>query len=527
MPIGIWGKASAGEIIRVTLGSPAAMATASISVTAAADGAWQAMLPAMAAGGPFTLTVVGVKQTVTINDVMIGEVWLCAGQSNMEFQLSRVADATQEIADSEYPDLRLTTISTAASLSEEVTARLVPWQVSAPASAPNFSAVCFLMGRTIQKQLKVPVGLIAATWGGTTAEAWTSASALAAIEDFRDALALVESKKPVTQTDPTLLYNGMINPLIRFRLRGVAWYQGESNVARGYQYGRLLPTMITDWRKRFALDLPFALVQLPNNGNAQTVPVESAPWAILRENQAAAADGVAPVTMVVTIDTGAINAALPSPVDLHPVNKADVGNRLGRSVLEAFYAQPGPRSPIYDHFAIEGKTIRVFFRALAANENLMVGKKIAVDPVTADPTGVPAGFAIAGADKKWVAAGAVIDGATIVVSAATVAAPAAVRYGWAADPPVNLYGQGGMPVTPFRTDRDYGVMISGGSGAGISALGEGVFNQGAKVAIKATVPVGKAFDRWVGDTTVLSNPAAAESTLSMPASYVSLRALFK
>ncbi len=312
------------------------------------------------------------------------------------------------------------------------------------------------MGRALQRRLKVPVGLINASSGGSAAEAWISAEGLAPIEDFRAALALLRAGTPTGEDDPTLLWNGMVNPLHSFRLRGVAWYQGEANDAHPEQYARLLSALIADWRRRFAPDLPFAIVQLPNAGRRQTEPVEASAWALLREAQAQVVRDDPRASLTVTIDTGAVGAADPTRASLHPPNKADVGNRLARAILRLAYGRAGPRSPRFARFVPQRRALRVFFSDLSPGERLMPGIKAGVDPVKPNPTGALTGFAVAGADGKWVRAKAIVDGATVVVSAPAVTAPVAVRYAWGDNPPANLYSTSGLPVAPFRSDAGAG-----------------------------------------------------------------------
>jgi len=265
-------------------------------------------------------------------------------------------------------------------------------------------------------------------------------------------MARLRAGAPVYEGDPTLLWNGMINPLLGLPLRGVAWYQGEANDAHPERYGLLLAALITDWRRRFAAELPFAIVQLPNAGARRRAPVEESAWPLIREAQAATARALARVALTVTIETAGIATGDPQRSPLHPRNKADVGNRLAQAILGSVYGVAEPRSPAFARLAAQRRALRVYFSDLAPGERLMAGLKTGVDPVRRSPSGALTGFAVAGADRRWVKARAVIDGATVIVSAPGVPAPMAVRYAWGDNPPANLYSTSGLPAVPFRSD---------------------------------------------------------------------------
>jgi sialate O-acetylesterase len=612
----IWGSANPGERVTVTLQQK------SSSTVADKQGHWETWLDTGKAGGPFELTVKG-DNLLTIKNVLIGEVWLCSGQSNMEWPLINTVGGADTVAQATYPEIRLFTVEkhTANAPLADVEGH---WVITTPDEAAHFSAVGYFFGRELYQQLKVPVGLIHSSWGGTPAEAWTSheamlsspelkpildryesslsaapqakeayARALAEWEEknlyidsgnkgealgyadpsftttdwprmelpqqietagllidgaiwFRKVLDLpqswagkelvlnlppiddhdvtyfngtkigsigretpnsymvprkyvvpaslvhrgrnviavrvfdsageggfsrggamsigpagavesevislrgvwdykvelaLEPKHPDwgtrpeavgagNQNNPSVLYNAMIAPLVPFAIRGVIWYQGESNAGRAYQYRTLFPIMIRDWRRAWGSALPFYFVQLANWHASKAEPDES-DWAELREAQLMTLRE--PQTgMAVIIDVG-------DAIELHPRNKLDVGRRLAQWALAGAYGQKiVPSGPLFDRYTIEGDKVRVHFKYSGGLKTIDSG------PVK--------GFAIAGDDRRFVWADARIEGDTVVVSSPKVSKPVAVRYGWADNPIVNLYNRAGLPASPFRTD---------------------------------------------------------------------------
>jgi sialate O-acetylesterase len=308
----------------------------------------------------------------------------------------------------------------------------------------------------------------------------------------------------------------MIAPLLPMQLKGVAWYQGEWNQWTPYQYTRLLPLLIDDWRRHFGqASLPWIIVQVPNNETQQTVPVEQSPdWPVVREAQLLTAQTVDHTGLVVTVDTGQIVPIPGNPAnraDLHPLDKVDVAGRLALEIENRVYGLDTPRSPTYSSMAIEGSAVRVSFHD--AEQGLMTANKTAFDPVVEDPSGAPQGFAISGVDGKWYWATATIDGATVLISSLSVPTPVAVRYAWGQNPLGNVYGRRGLPISPFRTDIDYMVNV-------INGHGTGVYKAGAQVTV---APNGnQATATWAGDKDVLPNPTAAMNTFVMPKRYLSL-----
>lgn len=450
-PVKIWGWSDPGESVSVKLGSQSA------STVASDTGRWSVTLkPVTTGGSPLELTVTG-KNTLTVRDILVGEVWVGSGQSNMQWEVRQSNNAQAEIAAANYPSIRLFEVKMKASSAplEDVEGT---WKVCSPESIADFSAVEYFFGRHLHQQLEVPMGLIQSAWGGTPAQSWISLPALAAdsslisvyadwaqsIEAFPAAKArydvnLAKWEKartgprpqmpmgPGHQWEPGALYNAMIHPLLNYSIRGVIWYQGESDSGkkRSYVYRRLFPAMIQDWRTRWGQgDFPFLYVQLANFEN-------TGEWAELREAQLMTL-GLINTGMAVTTDIG-------EATDIHPKNKQDVGLRLALAARAIAHGEKLVYSgPIYRQASVEGNQIRVFFDHTGGG--------------LAAKGGELTGFQIAGADKKFVRATATIDGRTIVVSSPDLANPVYVRYAWGANPECNLINQEGLPASPFRTD---------------------------------------------------------------------------
>lgn len=615
-PIPIWGTAKPGEIVTVSLNTGTRA-----SATADNRGRWKAVLPAMDAGGPFNMKIQDDTGAVTLRDVMIGDVWLLSGQSNMTFALHGASNAGQALATADRPDIRLFTVEKASALQpqNQVTGT---WQECTRTSAKDFSAVGYFFGVELAKRLHVPIGLIHSSWPGSTAEEWVDAASLQRDPDFapilrrwqdapkpaklaaqdgfpfslefsdfvleekgggsktlsdftkgrsenafggawsytwssapftdfqlaptaetaspsrsvfvaqwsgkvrdqdtallrlnlapgggpfdlspyttlefrvrgtgfyqlqflqpsieddayyqspvlqgRDGWQTVDipfsqlkqpdwgKQMPWTQNSltafqfipmmdnsqygedpPSGFYNGMIAPLIPVSIRGVVWYQGESNALRAYQYRKLLPTLIEGWRAAWhSSNLPFLIVQLPNHGPAVSAPQQSA-WAELREAQMMAAR-LPHTALAVTIDLGQEN-------NLHPPDKVDVGKRLALAAEATVYGQRIAYSgPVYESARIEADKVVLRFRDVFGGLRTRDGKSLR-------------GFAIAAADHRFVWAKAQIAGDQVVVSSPMVSDPVAVRYDWADSPDGNLTNNTGIPASPFRTDSWPGI----------------------------------------------------------------------
>ena len=321
----IWGTADAGEQVTVSLGGQQETTRAN------AHGRWQVMVGPMPAGGPFEMTVSG-HNTVTVRNVLVGEVWVCSGQSNMAWTVALSANPLQESEDARYAQIRLFAVKMRAAPDPERDV-VGKWVECSPKTVPGFSAVAYFFGRQLHKALGVPVGLIKSCVGGTPAEAWTSMSTLAADPDFSQIVARWSRgpAKPDFIT-PTYLFNGMIAPLTPYAIRGAIWYQGESNASRAYQYRKLFPAMIRDWRRAWRQgDFPFLFVQLANFMQRAKEPGAPSDWAELREAQMMALS-VPNTAMATAVDIGDAS-------DIHPKNKQEVGWRLAQCALATVYGR--------------------------------------------------------------------------------------------------------------------------------------------------------------------------------------------
>jgi sialate O-acetylesterase len=423
----VWGWTEPGKVVTVTIAGKTAEATAG------ADGRWMAKVGPFEAGGPHVLEISG-PETASAKDVLFGDVWVCSGQSNMEMGMF-ACDAKSDIASADIAGLRLMAVPKSIVATPQQTAN-VSWMVSSPAALRKgdfggFSACAFYFGRELHKGLNVPIGLIHTSWGGTIAEAWVSAEALRPMGDFDQRLTTIKAEqgKP---NEVTVLYNGMVAPLVPYGIKGAIWYQGESNAGKAWQYRRLLPALIADWRARFGVgEFPFYIVSLAAFQKTNPEPRENN-WAELREAQAYTARTVKNTGLAIAIDIG-------DAADIHPKNKRDVGLRLARWALAKDYGKQVEYSgPWYRSMAVEGSKVKLSFDHVG-------GGLVAVGPKLQ-------GFAVAGEDKKFVWADAVIEGDTVVVSSAKVEKPMAVRYAWDINPACNLYNKAGLPAVPFRTD---------------------------------------------------------------------------
>ncbi|MCY7351919.1 MAG: sialate O-acetylesterase [Cytophagaceae bacterium] len=608
-PVALWGWADAGEIVTVVLADDAYTAVPD------AAGRWQVMLKATPAGGPYTLTVAG-KNRIQLTDVLFGDVWLCSGQSNMEWRIKSSGIYGNEAANSTNPNIRLIEIANTKKFSPQTDVVSTGWKAASPTTAPDFSAVAYFFAKTLYERYQVPIGLISSEWGGTIAEAWASRESLQGYPRFlrvADSLGVVETEKsrvpmeqrmddyreairrndqgyanrgaywsnpvlatadwkkmdlpvhweeaglpgvdgivwfrkvidvpkeavgkdirltlgqiddadstyfngervgftdnrntvrqytvpgrlvkagrnviairvldtsgnggiwgdandlvmemngqgislagawdyklsvnlrdlppnPAVQANnpnvPTVLFNGMIAPLLPYGIKGAIWYQGESNASRAYEYQNLFPTLIADWRKQFGQgDFPFLFVQLANFMAVKPTPGESA-WAELREAQSMTLN-VANTGQAVIIELGETD-------NIHPKNKLDVGRRLALAAQRVAYGDQTVvhSGPTYKAMVREDDKIRLGFDQIAGG---LTAKN--------SPDSTLKGFAIAGEDKKWVWANAKIDRNTVVVWSDQVKNPVAVRYAWADNPEgCNLYNAADLPASPFRTD---------------------------------------------------------------------------
>ncbi|MFO0904655.1 MAG: sialate O-acetylesterase [Pirellulales bacterium] len=421
--VAVWGWADAGEDVSVTLGGATATAKAG------ADGKWRVQLATPEAGGPHELAVKG-KNEVKLTDVLIGEVWIASGQSNMEWPVAASTNPAEEAKNGDHPQIRM--IKVAHNPAEKPVDDIKgEWQIATPQSVPQFSAVGYFFARHLQQELKVPVGIINSSWGGTICEAWTSRDALAADAEFKPLLDRFPQFRPGQPNQSTVLYNGMIHPLVPFGIRGAIWYQGESNVTRAVQYRKLFPAMIADWRKQFGQgDFPFLFVQLAPFKYGHNPALLAEQWESQVKTLAVPGTG-----MAVTTDITDIN-------DIHPKNKQDVGKRLALWALAKTYGKADLvySGPLYDSMTVEGNKVKLKFQHVGGGLVARDGK-----PLTH--------FTIAGEDKNFVDATATIEGDLVVVTSDKVAAPIAVRFAWNQVAEPNLGNKAGLPASPFRTDE--------------------------------------------------------------------------
>lgn len=458
MPAPVWGTAAPGEKVSV------AIAGQTVGTTAGPDGRWITRLAALKAGGPFEMIIAGTNQ-LTIKNVLIGEIWLAGGQSNMEMHVDQSAGGVETAAAASDVQIRFFKVGGALPL-EPARDFGGNWQACTPDNVKSWSAAAYFFARDLRRDLGVPIGVVQNAVGWTPAEAWTSREALTADPELKPILdrwdrwtaaypkakeiydrakaawksaadsAKVSGKpappEPLAPSDPafihhaTVLFNGMVSPLIPYAIRGVIWYQGETNASRADQYRRLFPAMIRDWRSHWGEgDVPFIFVQI--------APLDAGPVdrAELRDAQRETLK-LKNTAMVVTVDIGMVK-------DEHPKNKQEVGRRLALAAEKLAYGKDVIASgPLYQRMTIEGDKIRLHFTD--------------VDGGLTFHDGQAKGFAIAGADRVLHPAQAVIEGETIVISSPSVATPSAVRYAFANFPEFSLFNRAGLPASPFRTD---------------------------------------------------------------------------
>ncbi len=461
MPIKVWGWTKPGQAVTVTLADKSATATA------ADDGRFDASLPAVDAGGPYTLEV-KADETRTINDVLVGEVWICSGQSNMQWNVASSTDPDLERLAAKHPKIRMINFPQVGTQEPVLTHDDRKWMECTPETVSNFSAVGYFFGRQLHDTIDVPIGMINNAWGGSACEAWINRDVLNADPQYATMMerwtgmeknfAELWAKTDLNDEDkktlqnlkgqmggnhrPSNIYNGVLKSHLGYTIRGAIWYQGESNAGRAYQYRELFPLMISNWRQEWGQgDFPFYWVQLADYMAEKTEPADSA-WAELREAQTMTMAKLPHTGEAVIIDIG-------EGKDIHPKNKVDVGRRLARWALANEYGVAVPfHSPQYKSMEKQGNKVILTF------DHVNGGWR----PFDVN---TPVGFTIAGEDKKFVNADATIlkDG-RIEVSSSAVADPASVRYAWADNPICNMYDGAGLPLTPFRTDDWPGVTVN-------------------------------------------------------------------
>ena len=425
IPAPVWGFADNGEKVTVRFQDQELS-------TVAKDGKWMVRLAPLKAGGPFSMTITG-SNTIELANILVGEVWVCSGQSNMQFGLQSAYTGPEAVAGATNPNIRLFSVPLKTSYTplDDIKSS---WALCSPETAKSFTAVGYFFGRDLNEALGVPVGLINSSWGGTFAEAWTSPEGFKALPDYAAWIAEANAKKLEGPNNPSVLYNAMIDPLIPYAIKGAIWYQGESNAGAAFKYRTLFPTMIKSWRDAWGEgDFTFLFVQLAPFMEIKTEPEESA-WAELREAQLLTTRTSPKTGMAVITDVG-------DPVDIHPKQKEPVGGRLALAARKIAYGENIVYSgPIYKGMKRRGGSITLYF------DNVGGGLLVAKD-------GELKGFAVAGADRKFVwATATIVNGNKVVVKSPSVPNPVAARYGWANCPVVNLWNKDGLPASPFRTD---------------------------------------------------------------------------
>lgn len=463
----IWGMAEPGETVKVGFGKQ------KLTIIADAMGKWRVDLKPMRADfSPQNLTIEG-KNKIELKDILVGEVWLVAGQSNMQRLLRETANGEEVQSKANHPNIRLFNASREVAFKKKQ-GKLGVWAACTPESVKEFSAAGYYFGVELERELKVPIGLINSSYGGSQAEAWTPVEYLTANPDLKatvERTKIWDAERPKVRADyaeaikkwreesekqkaagvrpspspgvpdalrdyrvAASIYDGMIAPLMPFAIRGAAWYQGESNEARAEQYNILLPVMIRAWRERWGQgNFPFGIIQLPNYRAVKPEP-EDAPWSFIREAERRTAINTPNTGLIVTIDIGEAS-------DIHPKNKLDVGKRMAVWALKDVYGKALVDSPKFKKAEIKGSKIVLTFDDVGTGLKIKDGEKLEE-------------FAIAGADKKFVWADAKIVGKNkIEVSSPQILAPLAVRYAFNSNPKhPNLTNDSGLPAVPFRTD---------------------------------------------------------------------------
>ena len=432
----VWGWDNPGTEVTVSIGEASAKGKAD------ATGKWTVQLPAMKAGGPHIVKVEGSSK-VEFSDVLFGEVWLCSGQSNMEWTVNSSLNPKEETAAAKYPTIRHIKIPLVPADKPQTDVKSGSWQVCSPTTAGNFTAVGYFFAVNLQKELNVPVGLIGSNWGGTRIEPWTNPegfNSVPALSDISSKLATFPTKNAqgvVANQSPLALYNGMIAPLVPYAIRGALWYQGESNNGEGMLYFEKKKALINGWRKVWNDEvMPFYFVQLaPYDYNRAMVDGKPATSGLPGIWEAQTATLKIPYTgMAVTTDISNLK-------DIHPKNKQDVGKRLALWALANTYGKSDLvySGPLYKSMKVSGDKIELEFNHVGGGLVSRDGKPLSF-------------FAIAGEDKKFVDAKAVVVGKSIIVSAEGVTKPVSVRFGWHEEAEPNLSNKEGLPASPFRTD---------------------------------------------------------------------------
>lgn len=473
-PVTLWGWASPSEEVTVSF------AGQQVKTAADASGEWKVPLAPMPASTESRVLTVRGKNTLSINDVLVGEVWLCSGQSNMEWALGRSTGGPEALAVATNSSLRFCSIPHNAQMLPQ-TDVAAKWVISGDPTLKYFSAIGFWFGVKLQKELGVPVAMINSSYGGTPIQGWMPLASLksgswpqdrwndqavakveydkkkAALQPamdkyLMDKAAAAQIHQPAPEfpkgwpgdfRGPATLWNGMVHPLLNFRIRGVAWYQGENNAYVGVanSYRLMLPILIIEWRAAFAQpDLPFLIFQLAPNRKPQIDPNEASGIAVVQAAQLLTSQKIPHAALIVTEDLG--------EPDVHYKNKEPAAERAMQQALSIAYDKGEDfSSPVFKSLEIKGNQAVLHFDHASGG--------------LTSKDGPPVGFVLAGEDKKFAFVEAKIDSETVILSSTAIAKPVAVRYGWADLPKVNLFNAKGLPMSPFRTD-DWPLPETGG-----------------------------------------------------------------
>ncbi|GAB5472955.1 MAG: sialate O-acetylesterase [Maribacter sp.] len=417
----IWGWGDLNEAVSITTSWNNRTYTTKVPLSTK----WQVLIDTPDAGGPYTISIKGASNEIVLDDLLIGEVWLCSGQSNMEWSATNgIDDADAEIQAANHPDIRFFTVHKRTSESEQDHV-YGKWEACTPEAMRTFSATAYFFARRLQAELKVPIGLVDTAWGATSAEVWTPTSVFDA-NGYLEKQAEKLNENIWAPITPSILYNGMIHPIHHFKIAGALWYQGESNVANATSYQELFSSMITEWRQRWGYDFPFYYVQIapfnydtPENG------------AVVRDEQRRTLSlpntGMVVVSDICTVD------------DIHPTNKQDVGLRLANLALKKNYGvfDGTVSGPLFKEFKISGQQVEVFFEH---SEGLYASEK------TLDH------FELAGADDIFHPAKARIKNDKVLLSSKMVKSPKRIRYAWSNTALANLFNRSGLPASCFISD---------------------------------------------------------------------------
>ncbi len=444
MPIRVWGWVAPGASVQVDLTDY--QNAAAFKTRTGDDGKWSVKLPSRKANGKtLQMLVVSGEEKIKFDDILVGEVWICSGQSNMEWRVAQVANGQKEVAAADHPMIRSFNIPKHVKQNEpQQDAQEADWMVCSPDTIGGFSAVGYFFGRALNAELGVPIGLVGTNWGGQRIEPFTPPVGFEQVPQLADYVADLKQSK--YKGGATQIYNGMVAGLTPLSVRGAIWYQGESNAGDGLRYNYLKEALVKGWRSVFQNEeLSFYWVQLADYGRGHSGQPAGGGWGPVREGQRRALR-VPNTGMAVILDIGAEK-------DIHPKNKQDVGQRLSLWALANNYDKDVvPSGPLYASHKIEGNRVRITFDYVGSG--LMIadkGGEYYLDPVSETPDVDITEFSVQDKDGNWHWAKAMIDDDTVVVWSDEVAEPQNLRYAYDSNPRVNLYNKEGLPASPFTT----------------------------------------------------------------------------